>query len=268
MRKFLPLLLLPFVFSLSCSEIRSEEVGVKRTFGKIDPEELQPGLHFYVPIVQSINKVPVVVRNYEMRGEDAISALSKDGLEIKVDVSVLYRLKPDKVAELVQRYGLKYEDQVIRPVIRTVVRDAVASFESSQVYSERNRVAELIRKTLSERLPSEYVIVEDVLVRNIKLPPKVVQAIEEKRKALEEAERMKYVLEKEKLEAQRKIVEAEGIAKANRIIADSLKDRYIKWYFIQSLKEYAKGDNNSVIVIPYDLKMSPIINIPPGGGKR
>ena len=257
------LLLLPFSLALfSCSEIRSEEVGVKRTFGKIDPEELSPGLHFYLPIVQSINKVPVVVRNYEMRDKDAITALSKDGLEIKVDVSVLYRLKPDKVAELVQRYGLKYEDQIIRPVIRTVVRDAVAGFQSSQVYSERSKVAELIRKTLAERLPKEYVIVEDVLVRNIKLPPKVVQAIEEKRKALEEAQKMKYVLEKEKLEAQRKIVEAQGIAKANRIIADSLKDRYIQWYFIQSLKEYAKGDNNSVIVIPYDLKMSPIINLP------
>ncbi len=246
----------------SCTNIKSEEVGVKRTFGKVDTEELSPGLHFYLPGVQSIEKMPVVVRNYEMRDADAISALSKDGLEIKVDMSVLYRLNKDKVAELIKTYGMTYEDQILRPVIRTIVRDVVSSFQSSEVYAQRTKVAELIRKNLLIRLPKEYLFIEDVLVRKIVLPPKVVQAIEEKRKALEEAQKMKYVLEKEKLEAERKIVEAQGIAKANRIIADSLQNKYIQWYFVQSLKEYAKGDNNSVIVIPYGLNMSPIVNLP------
>lgn len=246
----------------SCTNIKSEEVGVKRTFGKVDTDELGPGLHFYLPGVQSIEKMPIVVRNYEMRDTDAISALSKDGLEIKVDMSVLYKLNKDKAAELIKTYGMTYEDQIIRPVIRTVVRDVVSSFQSSEVYAQRTKVAELIRKNLLLRLPKEYLSVEDVLVRKIVLPPKVVQAIEEKRKALEEAQKMKYILEKEKLEAERKIVEAQGIAKANKIIADSLQNKYIQWYFVQSLKEYAKGDNNSVIVIPYGLNMSPIVNLP------
>ena len=106
-----------------------------------------------------------------------------------------------------------------------------------------------------------------MLIRDIRLPESVVRAIEEKRKAYEEAQRMQFLLEKEKLEAERKKVEAQGIAEANRIIAGSLTKEYLTWKFIENIQEYAKSPNNTIILIPYDTRMTPIINIPQGGQK-
>jgi len=125
-----------------------------------------------------------------------------------------------------------------------------------------------LREELHLRIPllqTVYLILEDVLIRDIRLPESVVKAIEEKRKAYEEAQRMQFLLEKEKLEAERKKVEAQGIAEANRIIAGSLTREYLMWKFIENIQEYARSQNNTIILLPYDTRMTPIINIPQGG---
>ena len=137
--------------------------------------------------------------------------------------------------------------------------------ESSVVYQERQKLQEKIKREVSEQLTRRYLILEDVLIRDIRLPESVVRAIEEKRKAYEEAQRMQFLLEKEKLEAERKKVEAQGIAEANRIIAGSLTREYLMWKFIENIQEYARSQNNTIILLPYDTRMTPIINIPQRG---
>ena len=211
----------------------------------------------------------MITRGVEFTREknNPISSLSKDGLPVNMDVAVLYRVDGKKAPELLREYGPDYEEKLIKQIVRTSVRDAIAEMESSVVYQERTKLQEKIKREVGSQLMKRYLILEDVLIRDIRLPESVVRAIEEKRKAYEEAQRMQFLLEKEKLEAERKKVEAQGIAEANRIIAGSLTKEYLTWKFIENIQEYAKSPNNTIILIPYDTRMTPIINIPQGGQK-
>ncbi len=242
-------------------------VGVKRTLGKIDPVPLREGLHLRIPLLQTVEKIEIRTRAVEFTKEkqNPISSLSKDGLPVSMDVAILYRVDANKAPELIREYGPDYEEKIIKQVVRTAVRDAIAEMESSVVYQERQKLQEKIKREVSEQLTRRYLILEDVLIRDIRLPESVVRAIEEKRKAYEEAQRMQFLLEKEKLEAERKKVEAQGIAEANRIIAGSLTREYLMWKFIENIQEYARSQNNTIILLPYDTRMTPIINVLQGG---
>ncbi len=242
--------------------IESGYVGVKLTLGKADKEELKPGLHFIIPFIQTVEKMSVRTHSYDMTGGNSINALSKDGLTINVELTTLYKIVPDKASEIYVEYGKDYEDRIIKPVIRSAVRDVIAALDSSQVYQERDLIQKKLVEKVSGELEKRYILLDEILIRDIKLPPKVVEAIEQKRRAYEEAERMKFLVEKEKLEAERKKIEAQGIAEANRIIAGSLTREYLMWKFLENIKEYAESGNNTIILIPYDTKMTPIINLP------
>jgi len=256
------LIILLFIIASPLVIVPSGYVGVKLTLGKAEKDELLPGLHFIVPYVQKVIKMSVRTHSYDLRGQRAIEALSKDGLTIRIELTVLYKIKPDKAAEIFVEYGLEYEDKIIKPVIRSAVRDVIAMLDSSQVYQERDLIRQKLVEKVSKELDKRFIILDEILVRDIKLPPKVVEAIEQKRRAFEEMQKMKFVVEREKLEAERKRVEAKGIADANRIIAGSLTKEYLQWKFIENIKSYAEGDNNTVILLPYDTNLAPIINIP------
>ncbi len=240
-------------------------VGVKLTLGKADKEELPPGLHIIVPILQKVEKMSVRTHSYDLTGGNSINALSKDGLTINVELTTLYKIMPDKAAEIFIEYGLFYEDRIIKPVIRSAVRDVIATLDSAQVYQERAVIQEKIAQQVNSELEKRFIMLDEILIRDIRLPTKVVEAIEQKRRALEEAQRMKFLVEKEKLEAERKKIEAKGIAEANRIIAGSLTKEYLTWKFLENIKAYAESPNNTIILMPYDSKMTPIIQLPKGG---
>ncbi len=242
--------------------IESGFVGVKLTLGKADKDELPAGLHLVVPFIQRVEKMSIRTHSYDMTGQNSINALSKDGLTINVELTTLYKIVPDKAAEIYVEYSLNYEDRIIKPVIRSAVRDVVAGLDSSQVYQERDLIQRKLVEKVSAELSKRFILLDEILVRDIKLPPKVVEAIEQKRRAYEEAERMKFLVEKEKLEAERKKIEAGGIAEANKIIAGSLTQEYLMWKFLENIKEYAESGNNTIILIPYDTSMTPIINLP------
>lgn len=247
--------------------IPSGFVGIKRTLGKIDPTPLAEGLHLRIPFIQTVERVEVRTRAVEFTREkqSPISSLSKDGLPVTLDVGVLYRVDARKAPELIREYGPDYEEKIIKQIVRTAVRDAIAEMESSVVYQERQKLQERIRGEVRQQLARRYLLLEDVLIRDIRLPESVVKAIEEKRRAYEEAQRMQFLLEREKLEAERKRVEAQGISEANKIIAGSLTKEYLMWKFIENIQEYARSQNNTIILLPYDMRMTPIINIPQGG---
>ncbi|WP_457621856.1 prohibitin family protein [Persephonella sp.] len=255
-------LILLFLLANPFVIIPSGYVGVKLTLGKADKEELNPGLNIIIPLVQKVVKMSVRTHSYDLRGANSINSLSKDGLTINTELTVLYKIMSDKAAEIYIEYGLEYENKIIKPVIRSAVRDVIAKLDSSQVYQERDLIQKKLMEKVSKELEKRYILLDEILIRDIKLPKRVVEAIEQKRRAYEEAEKMKFLVEKEKLEAERKRVEAKGIADANKIIAGSLTKEYLQWKFIENIKSYAEGDNNTVILIPYDTEMTPIINLP------
>ena len=247
--------------------VPSGYVGVKLTLGKASMEELKPGLHLVIPFLQRVEKMSVRTHSYDLTGANSINALSRDGLTINVELTTLYKIFSDKASEIFVEYGLHYEDRIIKPVIRSAVRDVIATLDSAQVYQERALIQQKIAQQVRSELEKRYISLDEILIRDIKLPTKVVEAIEQKRRALEEAQRMKFLVEKEKLEAERKKIEAKGIADANRIIAGSLTKEYLMWKFLENIKEYAESGNNTIILIPYDTKMTPIIQLPRGGRK-
>ncbi len=253
---------LVIVLAASVVVIPSGYVGVHARFGKIKPKEMMPGVHLIIPGVDDVYQMSVRTLKYDLVGPNSVKSLSQDGLTIDLDVTVLYKLDPEKAAETYIDYGPQYEDRIIKPVVRAAVRDVIAELESSRVYQERDLVQQQLYDQIKKKLSQYNILLDDILVRAIRLPQKVVEAIEQKRRALEEAERMRYVVEREKLEAQRKRIEAEGIAAANKVIARSLTREYLMWKFIQNLEAYAKGDNNTVVLLPYDKSVAPIISLP------
>ncbi len=272
MRK-IPSISLLSVALLSCAQIESGEVGVRSTFGVIDERELPPGVHPFVPGVQSIYVVPVydltldfVSEESAERGLDPIEALSKDGLPVIIEATVRYALVPDQVAELMIDYGrplpTTVERKLVVPTVRSEIRDAVAQYKTSEIYSMRQDFSRLLKEALINALKRESrIVVRDVYVRKVKFPEKFLEAIEKKQIAQQEAERMKYVLEKEKLEAERKRIEAQGIAEAQQIIARQLTNRYLTWKYLEVLKDFARSKNHTVIVAPYDQKLTPLLNV-------
>ncbi len=258
----LSLLSNPFVI------VPSGYVGVKLTLGKASPDEMRPGLHLIIPFIQRVEKMSVRTHSYDLTGPNSINALSKDGLTINVELTTLYKIMPDKASEIYVEYGPLYEDRIIKPVIRSAVRDVIATLDSAQVYQERALIQRKIAEKVRGELEKRFILLDEILIRDIKLPQKVVEAIEQKRRALEEAQRMRFLVEKEKLEAERKKIEARGIAEANRIIAGSLTREYLMWKFLENIKSYAESGNNIIILMPYDTKMTPIIQLPQVGREK
>lgn len=202
----------------------------------------------------------------EREGLDPIDALSKDGLPVTVEATVRYALAPDQVAELMIDYGRPLprtvEEKLLIPAIRAEIRDAVAQYKTSEIYSMRENFSSLLKEAIVRSLrKEERVYVRDVYIRKIKFPEKFLEAIEKKQIAQQEAERMRYVLEREKLEAERKKIEAQGIAEAQRIIARQLTNQYLTWKYLEVLKRFAESENNTIIVAPYDQRITPLLNV-------
>jgi len=171
----------------------------------------------------------------------SMHALSNEGLSIQMDATLTYKISPGKACEIHRGIGPSYEEVVVLPQFRSVVREAVAEYQAADIYTEKRAVLEQkVVADITQRLKGKDIIVENVLFRNIELPPQLKTSIEEKKKAEQDALRMEYVLLKETQEAKRKIIEAGGIADANKIIASGLTDQYLKWYW---MKEFSDNDN-------------------------
>jgi len=261
---FLLILAVGFALFQSVKVIETGEVGVKLRLGKIDSEELYPGVHFLIPMIDRVVVFSTRVNKIDFlnaRG-NPVTALSIEGLPAKLDITVLYRIIPDKADEIYKNYGTDYAEKIVVPIVRETVRNVVAQYKIEDLYStKRGELQKKIYEEVKEKLKGANIDVTDVLLRNVALPKKVVEKIEEKLRAKEEAEKMKYVIEKERLEAERKITEARGIAESNRIISDSLSEKYLQWYYLKTLKELASSPNNTFVITPYDQKLIPMLNI-------
>ncbi|OGH86596.1 MAG: hypothetical protein A2493_02890 [Candidatus Magasanikbacteria bacterium RIFOXYC12_FULL_33_11] len=239
------------VFSFASSfwvVIGAGETGVKSLFGKVMDEELSSGFHLKNPLVK-ITKLNVRTSEYTMsiaQGEgkrytaDAITALTKEGLSVDLDITVLYHLIEEKASDVYRDLGLSYEETIIRPQIRSIIREVTANYNVKDIYSDkRQEVALDIEKRLKERMDPRGITLEEVLLRHVELPANLADSIQQKLQAEQESERYDFVLEKEKKEAERKRIEAEGQRDSQKIINESLSNNYLEYLYINSLKDRA-----------------------------
>jgi len=241
-------------------QIEPGQVGVKTLFGKIQNGTLTEGLNFVNPLVE-VAKFDVRTQNYTMSavldeglksGDDAIRVLAADGLEVIIDLSVLYHIIPDKAADILRNTGTRevITDKIIRPLARTKIRDNAVYYDAVALYStKREEFQQKITQTIEKDFLERGIVLEDILIRNITLPESVKLAIESKINAEQEAQKMKFVLDKERQEADRKRVEAQGISDYQRILTSTLTDKLLQYEQIKVQKELVTSPNAKVIVM-------------------
>ena len=246
-------------FFTSCiKQVDAGEIGVKSLFGKVQDEVLYSGLNVVNPLIQ-VDKMDVKTQNYTMSavhnegdvaGDDAIRALTADGLEVVIDLTVLYRVLATEAPRIVRETGLDYKEKIVRPITRTKIRDNAVYFTAVDLYSTRRDEFQVkIYKSIEESFKARGLVLEQLLVRNIALPAMVKTSIEEKIKAEQDAQKMEYVLQKEKQEAERKRVEAQGIADYQRIMSSGLTDKQLQYEQIQVMKGLVTSPNSKVIIM-------------------
>ena len=239
-------------------QIDAGQIGVSSLFGKVSNEVLTPGLNFINPLVNVYN-VDIKTLNYTMsgvhnegekEGDDAIRVLTSDGLEVTIDLTVLYRVVGAEAPRLIRETGLDYKDKIVRPLTRTKIRDNAVYFTAIDLYStKRDQFQNRIFSSIEADFKKRGLILEQLLLRNITLPNNVKTSIEEKIKAEQDAQKMEFVLQKEKQEAERKRVEAQGIADYQRIISTGLNDKQLQYEQIQMMKGLITSPNSKVIVM-------------------
>lgn len=244
------------IFSSMFKQIDAGKVGVKSLYGSVQPDVLESGLHLINPLLD-VTDFDIQTQNYTMsavhnegaqEGDDAIRVLSNDGLEVVIDLTVLYRITPADAPMIFKQIGVNYNDKIVRPVTRTRIRDNAVYYDAVALYStKRNEFQQRIFKTIEADFKTRGLVLEQLLIRNINLPPSVKASIESKINAEQDAQKMTFVLQKEKQEAERKRVEAQGIADYQRIISMGLTDKQLQYEQIKAQKEIAVSPNTKII---------------------
>lgn len=262
----------------SCARIIQDEVGVKRTFGKLNKKVLSPGIRFFNPFASTVIKVPVRTINLEIEA----GLPSKEGLTIKSEISILYSVKKQDIPKILETVGLDFQQVLILPVFRSASADVCARFYAKDMHSsERARIEKEIKEKMMDVLDERGFNIEAVLMKSITLPPSLSKAIEEKLSAEQDALRMEFILARERQEANRRaieaegrktsvviaaeadksvviiaaegkkqasILEAEGTKEANELINKSLSNMTIKYYQIEAFKNLCTSPNAKTII--------------------
>ncbi len=212
------------LFGTGCVRILQDEVGVKRKLGKIEDEVLYPGPNRYNPFNTKIFRVPTRTENLEI----AIGLPSREGLTVRSEISILYRVEPKKVPTIVRKLGPDYGDSLILPVFRSASADVCARYYAKDMHSSKRReIEEAIQKRMMEVVGPRGFVLESVLMKSIVLPAGLAQAIEAKLEAEQESQRMQFVLAQERQEADRRVIEAEGQRKVVATQAEGRRDAAI-----------------------------------------
>lgn len=250
--------------------IQPGNVGVQVLFGNVLDQTLPNGLHVINPFVD-IEQVDVKTQAYTMsgkelegqvRGDDAIETLSSDGLTVRLEVTVQYRLSASDASKVYRNIGLDYVEKVVRPEIRSALRDGAVSYVATDLYaSRREEFVQKVRQRIETQFKHRGIVLEGVLLRDVELPQRVREAINEKIAAEQESQKMVYILQKERQEADRKRVEAQGISDAQKIISASLTNQYLQYNYIQTLRHLTETKNSTFVITPIDQKLLPLMNV-------
>jgi regulator of protease activity HflC (stomatin/prohibitin superfamily) len=243
----------------SCiKQIDAGEIGVKVLFGSIQKDVMLSGLHFINPLLD-VKNLDVKTQNYTMSGvhdegdkagDDAIKVLTSDGLEVTIDLTVLFRVVSIDAPRLLGETGADYRDKIVRPITRTKIRDNAVYYQAVDLFgSKRDEFQQRIYKTIEDDFKKRGLMLEQLLVRNITLPNSVKASIESKINAEQDAKKMEFVLQKEKQEAERKRVEAQGIADYQKIINTGLTSQQLQYEQIKAMQALSLSPNAKVIVM-------------------
>jgi regulator of protease activity HflC (stomatin/prohibitin superfamily) len=236
--------------------IPAGHVGIVDFFGTVSDKTLSPGINFVNPMAKVI-KYSAQTKEHK----ETMQVLSREGLTIGLELSVLYRLNPDSAASIYKKiFGGDYEEVILVPQFRSISRAVTASFQASALYStERERLSEAVQAELARVIGVRGIIVESTPLRNVALPSQLTEAIEQKQRADQESQRMEFILTKEKQEADRKRIEAKGIADFQTIVAAGISEQLLRWKGIEATLKIAESNNSKVVIIGSGKDGLPII---------
>jgi regulator of protease activity HflC (stomatin/prohibitin superfamily) len=250
-------------------QVEAGQAGVQTLFGKVDDHILESGLNVINPLVE-VTMFDIKTQNYTMSGvhdegdkggDDAIRVLSADGLEVIIDLTVLYRVLPNQTPRILKEIGADYKNTIVRPITRTKIRDNAVYYDAVALYStKRDEFQDRIFKGIEKDFKSRGLVLEQLLVRNITLPQSVKITIESKINAEQDAQKMQFVLQKERQEAERKRVEAQGIADYQKIINTGLSEQQLQYEMIKANKEIATSPNTKIIIMGNGKGMPLLLN--------
>jgi prohibitin 1 len=232
------------LFLSSCSIIRPGEVGVKQRLGKLSEKAHVQGIVWFNPFITKVVKTNVQINDVEL----SLSLPSKEGLSVVAQISILYRIDQTNVPKVIRSLGLRYES-IISNVFRSASADVCSKYFAKDMHSGmRAEIENAIKSKMSEILTAQGILVSAVLMKSIQLPAGLASSIEQKLQAEQDAMRMEFILQQEKLEAQRKIIEATGTKDAQKILSEGLTDNIIKIRSIEAFMELSKSSNSKIII--------------------
>lgn len=243
--KNLFLLFALFASSACATVIRQDQVGVREFLGTFSKKPSQPGLKIYVPPFGNILKFPVMTKNLEV----ALDLPSKEGLNVNSEISILYRIEPQNVIRILQSAGVNYEKDLILPVFRSSSADVTAKFDAKDMHTGRRAEIESeIRAKMAKTLVDRGFEIEAVLLKSIRLPSGLARSIEEKLQAEQNAQRMNFILDQERKEAERLIIQAEGVKNSQKTISQGLNKNILQYQAIEAFRELSKSPNSKIII--------------------
>jgi regulator of protease activity HflC (stomatin/prohibitin superfamily) len=230
-------------------------VGVIDVFGTVGEVPLKAGINFMNPFARV---VLFSVKTQELK--EVMDVPSREGLTVQLEVSVLYHVNPERAADIYKTVGENYVEVILEPQFRSVSRGVTAGYEARALYtSEREQLALQILKELEAITGVRGIEVESTPLRRVGLPPGLTQAIEEKLRMEQESQRMQFVLTKEQQEADRKRIEAQGIADFQNIVAKGISEPLLRWKGIEATTKLAESQNAKVVIIGSGKDGLPII---------
>jgi prohibitin 1 len=239
----------------SIARVESGHVGVLTLFGRVTGEVLPEGIHLVNPFKSNHE---MSIRTQEIK--ESASVPSSEGLVMNLDTSLIYHLNGNHAAQVYQKIGPNYESVLIEPNLRAAIREATAAHTANALYTgEREMVAKQIFGLMSALLTDRGFVIESILLRDIQLPSTLKASIEAKQQAEQEALAMSFRLQKEKQEAERKRIEAEGIRDFQQIVAQGISTQLLEWKGIEATENLAKSSNSKVVVIGNSKNGLPLI---------
>lgn len=233
-----------FLFQ-QCAIVRPGEIGIRQKLGVIKGKPIQQGVKWYNPFTTKVVKISVrTVESF-----NTLPLPTKEGLSVNAEISLLYHVKPESANDVYLKFGRNYEEVMVLSNFRATAREISARYYAKELYAtERNKVETAIAEELSQHISKYGFVVDAVLLKDIILPPQMVQAIQDKVNAEQNVLKMEFVIEQQKKEAERKIIEAEAIKKAQNIINESLTDKLLQYNNIEMLKSLVNSPNSKIII--------------------
>lgn len=246
--KGLTLVVLAFLATMTgcaCTSVDAGTVGVQKTFGAVSNDVLSEGFHLVNPL-SSVDEISI--RTTEEKEDMTVP--SREGLSVQLEVSAMYRVDPKRAVDLYRTVGLDYAETLIVPLLRSEVRSVTVQHEAKSLYTAgREEISRQMQEALAPQLAPRGIILEAVLLRKVSLPDSLQNAINAKLAAEQAAQQMEFTIAKEKAEAERKRIEAQGIAEYQRITAREVNEAILRWKGIEATERLATSPNAKIVII-------------------